>query len=232
LTPPGGAEIYRPTLSGFKEGDALDSVEQEAQMPSSLRLAAMASVPAVAGAHLIVVWWHQRVGEPDEFMQIAYDAAMDSSFSESTISFSELAQPWEENLICWRACRDRSLCPCQATPRFALGSVLVAIDQDGDGALSLDELRAEQIGGATTLIGWSSVQADGIDSPVDVVHQGFAAYYHVPGSLFEARTSTTAPAAALSFCTPGDQSCTFPVEHVFCNLSKCSDNFGLDRFGL
>jgi hypothetical protein len=232
--PPADAEVYEPVPVAPQEGNSVEAVEPEAGMPTHLVLQVSNPVPDVARAHLAVVWWHQRSGEPDEYLRIAYDVPIDASFTELSIPFSGVALPAEENLICWRDCRDRSLCPCSAPEQFALGSVLVAIDQDGDGALSFDEIRREQIGGTSALIGWSPATVEAYDATLTSIHQGFAVYTSQGAALLDAVTSNDAPAAALAFCPPGDQECAFAVEHVYCLAPACSTGtrWGLNRFGL
>jgi hypothetical protein len=227
-----GEEVYQPPPLTPQEGHTVDPVDQEAQMPTSLLLQGAVSMPATAGAHLAVVWWHQRAGEQDEFMRIAYDTPIDSSFTELAIPFSSLALPAEENLNCWRDCRNRSICSCTIAERFALASVLVATDRDGDGHLSLDEIRSEQMGGIPAVIGWAPEGLPGFDSNLQFIHQGFATYV-TDGTRFAVVTSDAAE-AQLVFCPPDDASCSFPVEHVYCNAPNCAHgrDWGLNRFGL
>jgi hypothetical protein len=227
-TPPPDAEIYRPAAIPASSGALVESVEQEPELPTSLRLRPSADVVVPASAHLAVVWWHQRAGEPDEFMRIAYDAALGTNSAEVSIPFASLALPFQENLICFRACRDRSVCPCEGTERFAMGSVLVAIDWDGDGTLSLDEIRSEQIGAASAVIAWAPVTTPTFDAVLDVMHRGFAAYTPVPSAPFVPVTSANAPAEALYLCSPGDLRCSFPVGHIFCTDVRCDFDLGLD----
>ena len=225
-TPPPDAEIYRPAAVRASSGVLVEPVEQEPELPTSLRLRPSTEVVVPAGAHLGVVWWHQRAGEPDEFMRIAYDAPLEPKSAEVVIPFASLALPFQENLICFRACRDRSVCPCDGTERFAIGSVLVAIDGNGDGTLSLDEIRGEQVGAASAVIAWAPAMGRTFDAVLDVMHQGLAAYTPVPSAPFVPVTSGDAPAEALYLCSPGDLNCSFPVAHIFCNDARCNPDLG------
>lgn len=237
MNPPPDAEVYQPYQPASlapAEGHLVEAVEPEAEMPTRLGLTTSNGVPDVDGARLAVVWWHQRTGEPDEYARIAYDVPINASFAELSIPFTSVALPTKENLICWRDCRDRSLCPCIATEQFALGSVLIAIDQDGDNALSLDEIRSEQIGGTPALVGWSPAAVQPHDATLTFIHQGFATYTSQDGALFDAVMSNDAPIPTLAFCPLADEQCAFAVEHVYCLAPTCSTgtHWGLNRFGL
>jgi hypothetical protein len=235
-------------LSAAKSGHRVEAVEQEAGMPPSVRVqasisAGIGSNPPPGNAHLGIVWWHQRAGEPDEFMQIAYDTSIDAGFRELDIPFSSLALPEEENLICFRDCRDRALCSCYGEIQFALASIVVAIDQDGDGSLSLDEIRAEQIAGSPAVIGWAPKATAPFDvGMLDSIHQGFAVYaplltlaagQPLDGlAPLEAVTTSMAPAMTLSFCAPSDLSCSLPIQYLYCHPPICDETVGTDQFGL
>ena len=227
-------DIYKPVEASIATGRALEPVPQESGIPSGMSFA-VEPVPR-AGARLAVLWWHQRSGEFDEFMRVAYDVALAEDATEVVIPFAALTMPTSENLICFRACRDRSQCDCQGLPQAALGSVLVAEDLDQDGALSFDELRREQIGGGRGLIGWAPVRQN--STPIDFgifegpILAGFAGYSSDSG-LLSAVSETDAGAAPLSLaiCPPGDSTCTFPVFHLLCNRD-CNRDWGLNRFGL
>lgn len=230
--PPSGVEIYQPPASVPQQGHPVAAVEQELGMPSTLRLTTSTASSAAAGAHLIVLWWHQRVGEPDEFMRVSYDLAIDSSAPEFEIPFSALSLPAEENLLCFRPCRDRSICSCEGDERFAIGSVMVVIDDDGDGDVSLDEVRAQQIGGSATVVAWSPTPEPVPDNlTFRAVHQGFAAYSPEGTGTLRPTTSMSV-AASISFCEPGDTSCSFAVPEIFCSSLSCARDGELDRFGL
>lgn len=233
--PPAGSEFYQPVDPSYKEGDTVAAVAQEDGMPNGLQLQIPAGTPVPAGSHLGVIWWNQRVGEPDPFMRIAYDAAIDASTRDLTLAFAAMTQPAEQNLLCWRDCRDPSICACDPEEVFALASIVVAVDRDGDGALSLDELRIEQVGGTPVVIGWAPVAAQGVDNLIlQEIHQGFATYAKgAPTELYQALTTTTDATAALAFCDAGNASCSFAVPLIFCHTGPGTcDNSGLDRFGL
>ena len=228
---PSDAEIYEPPAIAPKQGHPVAAVEQEPGLPSTLPLTTIGASSSVSGAHLIVLWWHQRIGEPDEFMGIAYDLAIDSSAAEFTIPFSALSLPTEETLLCFRSCRDRSVCSCDSSfERFAIGSIMVVVDENGDGNVSLDEVRAEQIGGSATVVAWSPTTTTSPDTLLfKSLYKGFAAY-----TLASTHTlrPTMSGASAISFCEPNNASCSFPVPEIICNSSGCARDGGLDRFGL
>ena len=229
---PPGAEVYEPPAVDPQQGRPVAAVEQEPGLPSTLRLTTIGASSSVSGAHLLVLWWHQRIGEPDEFMGIAYDLAIDSSAPEFVIPFSALSLPTEENLLCFRPCRDRSVCACDSRfERFAIGSIMVVIDENGDGNVSLDEARAEQIGGSTTVVGWSPTTVTTADTLLfESLYQGFAAY--APDESLQTLLPTTSVAAAISFCEPGNASCSFAVPEIVCNSTSCARDGELNRFGL
>jgi hypothetical protein len=217
-----------------------------------VRLTLEGTLDGAVNARLAVVWWHQRAGEFDEFLQVAYDTPLASGATEMQIAFSDVALPYEENLLCGRECRDRAHCPCQGF-EFALGSVLVVIDRDQNGALSFEELQAEQIGAADVEIGWAaSAQGRGEAIGSDfigayLIPAGFSAYARPNGDLALApvvvdfsvvrslqQTPAPDPIAdrvfSLTLCPSGDVACSLPITHVFCNRN-CARNWGLNRFG-
>jgi hypothetical protein len=235
-----------------RAGTPLAPVAQTTGVPSSLRLALEGPLDGAVNARLAVVWWHQRAGEFDEFLQVAYDAPLAAGTTETEIAFSDVALPYEENLNCWRECRDRTRCPCRAY-QFALGSILVAIDGDQDGALSYEELQAEQIGAADVEIGWATDaqgragRSDGDFVGPYLIPRGFSAYARPTSALELAPvvvdfsvvrslqvTPSPDPIAdrvfPLTLCPIGDAACRLPVTHVFCNRN-CERNWGLNRFG-
>ena len=232
---PRGAELpYSPPEPAIRPGRAVGAVDQESGTPTELTL----TVPAmggVANARLAVVFWHQRATETDEFMHIAYDVPLALSQSGEAavrLPFSAIAAPYEENLICFRRCVDRSVCDCDGLPEIAIGSIVVSLDSDMSGALSIDEVRTEQIGGTPTFIGWSSAHQTGGTRGFNVitgpVFAGFGAYVRdATGGLVPA-----ADAGALSLCAPGDSACSLPIDRILCHRDGCERQLGLDRIGL
>jgi len=88
--------------------------------------------------------------------RIAFDRAIDGRVSNDTeIVLSQVLLPFEESLVCTRACRERDLCPCTESPRVALASVVVALDSNGDGVLSLEEAREGRRAEGEVVVGWS-----------------------------------------------------------------------------
>jgi hypothetical protein len=244
--------LFHPPGAVVRAGTPLAPVAQTAGVPNSLRLALQGPFDGAMNARLAVVWWHQRAGEFDEFLQVGYDRPLMPGATEMEIAFSDVALPYEENLSCWRKCRDRPKCPCPAYG-FALGSVLVALDRDQDGALSFEELRAEQIGAAAVEVGWAA-DAQGREGRFDsdfvgpyLIPAGFSAYAYPNAtsdlapvvldlSVVRSHQVTPAPDAiadhvfSLALCRSGDAACTLPVTHVFCNRN-CERDWGLNRFG-
>lgn len=229
-----GSETYVPPDKLPRVGRPSDPVAREPGMPESVRLS-LTTVPE-PGSRLAVVWWHQRAGEPDELMHLAYDVELLPSASTVEIPFASLVLPNQEDIICYRGCRDRTLCACEGLPKVALGSVVVAIDMNGDGRLSLEEARREQVGAAPVIVAWSPEhQAElprGSFSGVfgAGIPRGFAAFGADADGLLVAVTDVTV-AAELSLCPTGSGGCQLPVTHLFCH-HDCDRDWGLDRFGM
>jgi hypothetical protein len=183
---------------------------------------------------LAVLWWHQRNGEFDEFRQIAYDSSLTDATDEVEIPFADIALPYSENLICFRSCTDRALCACDGLPQIALASVVVAMDSDASGELSLEELKAEQVGGAEVLLGWAPVAQSGVprgwDGIIDSAIAGFAVYRREEGSPLAPVTVSDA-AYPVSFCPLGDRECALPLIHLLCHRD-CERDWGLNRLGI
>src|SRR5688572_23455346 len=112
-------DLFHPPGAIVRAGTPLAPVAQTMGVPSSVRLALEGPLEGAVNARLAVVWWHQRAGEFDEFLQVAYDTPLAFGATELEIAFSDVALPYEENLVCWRECRDRAQCPCRGF-EFAL----------------------------------------------------------------------------------------------------------------
>ncbi len=84
---------------------------------------------------------------------VAFVAALSNDVE---VLLEALRPPFEENLLCTRACRDRAICPCIERPEVAIASVVVALDVDGDGALSLHEAREARRAEGQALVAWST----------------------------------------------------------------------------
>lgn len=243
--------VLHPPGARVRAGTPVLPAPRTEGVPGSVRLAPGGSLGSAVNARLAVVWWHQRAGEFDEFLQVAYDVPLDPGATQVEIDFSDIALPYQENLVCWRDCRDRTQCPCEGYD-FALGSVLVALDRDGDGALSSDEVQAEQVGATDVEIGWAaSAQGRGSDDSdylgAYLIPSGFSAYAHPSPDLALApvvddfdvvRSVQVGPPPdpiadrvfPLVLCPSGDAACSLPVTHLFCNRD-CDRNWGLNRFG-
>jgi hypothetical protein len=93
----------------------------------------------------------------DVSMRIAYDQPFVAQAGPVEIKLSEIKLPYEEGLLCYRACRNRALCPCVESPAVALGSVVVAEDRDMSGSLSRDEVVAVMRGHAGAVLAFSQL---------------------------------------------------------------------------
>lgn len=228
---PAGEETFSPMPPPMKVGHPVDPVPQASGIAGSARLLRADAIVVPPTARLAVVWWHQRAGEFDEFLQIAYDAPYDGR-NETDVSLPNIALPNKEDLICFRACRDRSICDCARSPQIALGSILIATDADQDGRLAADEVRTEQLGAANVFIGWAP--SDQTDLPkgftsFERMSQGFAVYaWNDANRLSPVADDVTEP---LTLCPPATPSCLLPVDRLFC-LRDCERDWGLNRFGL
>jgi hypothetical protein len=232
-SPPEGYELYTPTGPFVeKQGRTVAAVDGTCSVDRLRFVIDGASRENAPDARLAVVWWHQRAGEFDEFARIAYDEPLNLTTSLVEIPFIDVDLPAEENLVCWRHCRDPAACDCEGPPSFALGSVILALDRNEDGALSLDEIRREQIGLVDAFIGWSPVRTEAasirwseIQGPLEL---GFCVY-PVQTQLAAVTDATTA--FGLSSCPANDTSCSLPVWRIFCH-TDCDKDWGLNRLGL
>lgn len=225
---------YSPMPTAQLEGHPLGAVAQDPGAPESIGLLRADTMATPPGARLAIVWWHQRSGEFDEFLDIGYDVSFEGQ-NDMNISFADIALPTSENLICFRACRDRSICPCTSPPEIALGTILVAIDTDRNGKLSVDELRAEQIGSADIVIGWAPSQQTSMPKGFDgifesTIRQGFAAYERDELGLLTPVTQT-ASKHQLTLCPSATPACVLPARGLLCHID-CERDWGLNRFGL
>jgi hypothetical protein len=188
--------------------------------------------------HLVVVWWHQRNGEPDRFTHIAYDSLLKSD--TASVLFSELQAPFEENLICDRVCRNPSDCSCADDFQIALGSVMLVQDTDADGVVSMDELVQEQVGGSSSAVGWA---AQPLSDPPDQMLRLVDRDAHIPGGyclyqMTEFQTIQRADSYVspinIQTCAIGDTACTFPTFEVlsFVHQVDPGRSWGLNRYGL
>jgi hypothetical protein len=229
--PDNGEEVYVPVAGPLRVGHPIDRTVPQPGEPEELILTLDSSAPA--NARLVVVWWHQRAGEPDEFLQIAYDASLPTGQLSVQIPLAQIAMPYSENLICFRRCTDRATCACDGSPDFALASIAVTLDSDGNGSTSFQELQREQFGGAAVSIGWAPTKEDiGIPGfgglfAGNLVAGGFGLYLPNTEGLLQPQST---PMQVLSLCTPGDATCTFPVSRLFCRRD-CERDWDLDRFG-
>ncbi len=198
---------------------------------SELLLSFPVDGPALNGARLGLIWWHQRAGEPDDFMQIAYDVPLEPADGLIAVALSDVAEPFSENVICSRACRDPSECPCEATPQIALASLVVAVDRDGDGHLSLEEVREEQLGTANAWVGYA-VQTDlPLEWTGSFEHLELGMCAYIPGELGPLMAMKDEQVVPLELCAPGDKGCLLGVRDLFCHLD-CERDRGLNRLGL
>jgi hypothetical protein len=230
-TPPAGYDIYEPEPVAPRIGN--DVVPTAGACPSDRVVLSLSGLPreSVLPLRLAAVWWHQRAGEPDEFARIAYDVEL-ATDDNVVISMAEVGLPSYENLICWRGCPDRSICSCVAEPQFALASIVLAIDEDRSGALSMEELRREQVGIADVFLGWSplrtasvSTRWGGVRGPIEA---GFCAY---PATPQLSAITDEATSFAMNTCPAGDRECEVPVSRKFCHRD-CDRDWGLNRLGL
>lgn len=229
---------YEPPVLPQQQGTALSVVDSACAL-SELRLSVGVADPTWQRPRLAVLWWHQRVGEADEFMQLAYDEPFPGT-PDISIPLTQIALPYEENLICERDCRARDRCNCRGTPAIALASIIVAQDTDGDGSLSLAEIQNEQVGGVPeVLVGWSQVADDetprGWSGYLASTQRGMCPY---PVGDINGTESLLAPATSteqvfeLRTCPAASTGCTFGVPEVFCLWERCEQERGLNRFGL
>src|SRR5690606_18673893 len=130
--------------------------------------------------------------------------------------------PFQENLVCERRCRDRSTCECRNDIAVALGSIVVVQDADGSGKLSPEEIRAEQVAGATNMVvGWSATSLESLpvtwDATFERVVSGFCLYeYLKPGGSAALSPIGEGGAPTWAACRAGESSCTFEVPELFC----------------
>lgn len=110
------------------------------------------------GSRLAVVWGSTGNAHLDGCPRMAWEGAVAAGRVE--VRLSELALPPREAVMCSRACRDRTACPCLDLPQVALASVVVATDADGDGRLSVQEAQERTLGLAPVLVGWSIQRHD------------------------------------------------------------------------
>jgi hypothetical protein len=232
-----GGTFFVPPLSGtITAGTLVEGVADSIDCAAgNLDLSGLSPQPGWKRPRLAVVWWHQRIGEYDEFAHIGYDVAL--SAEQFSLSFTDVELPFEENLICDRACRDRSECDCLGEPALALGSILIAQDVDGDARLSVDEVRAEQVAGASDrLIGWSP--SSGVAPPewrgtLDSTVGGTCAYEYSRLPTASALSPVGGETGVVwSTCPADDTGCDFEVPELFCLWGRCESDRGLDRFGL
>jgi hypothetical protein len=229
-------DVYEPILTGESvPGRRLAAIDQPSGTPKALRLS-LGSATLSDATRVAVVWWHQRSGEPDEFMNVAYDGALANGSPEVSISWSDVEAPYAENLICFRDCRDRAHCDCAGSPQVALATVILAIDRNADSALSLDEIRTEQVGASAALIGWAPVAQSSVPRGFEFIfaselRAGFAAYAAAKneGPLSPVLAPDTV--FDLAVCEVGDGACTFSFHGLLC-YRACDRDWGLDRLGL
>jgi hypothetical protein len=233
-----GEDFYTPSVPEPRIGMVVAPAPETTCAVVSLQLAGIAPDPSWFNPRLAVVWWHQRGGEPDEFMQVAYDIPLGTE-SDITISLDQLKLPYEENLVCFRDCRDRSKCPCTEPPAIALGSITVAQDTNGDGTLSLAELKTEQLSDAPVLIGWSDAALESVSptwqSLFDVVAGGPCPYRYSadPDDLYRlVPVDSVEMRFDVQTCPANDPSCSFAVPEPFCAGAECGLARGLNRLGL
>lgn len=198
--------------------------------------AAIVGDAPVESSRVAVIWWHQRAGEHDEFLQVAYDRPLDPDAEVLTIPFSEVRPPFSENLICWRSCTDRSKCPCSVGNdlQIAVASVIVSIDRDNDGGLSLDEIRSEQLGVADGFIGYSLLSEDfpppEWSGTLGVTGRGMCAYSDL-GSPGRISVLNDEGAFTLNLCPSQAPECEIPISRLLCR-QDCDRDWGLNRLGL
>ncbi len=185
---------------------------------------------------LAVVWWHQRIGEPDPYLHIAYDAPLAEAI-ESGVPLNAIGAPQEQNLICYRACTDRSECPCIDSPAFGVGSIMVVLDTNSDGVLSAEEVRSEQVAGTSDVVmGWSSEVVEATlpvwEAYADRLESGACVYStDVVDSPYLRPMTNDEVSVALATCPAGDTTCSFDVPSGFC-VYGCDTSGSLNRFGL
>jgi hypothetical protein len=209
-------------------------------MVHELSLAGFSAGNSWTNPRVAVLWWHQRVLEGDEFMQIAYDAPLVGEGAD-VVPLDMLQAPYEENLVCERSCRQRETCPCVGAPAIALGTIVVAQDTNGDGMLSLEEIEKEQLGGVgSVLVGWSQTESEhtprGWDGYFDSIALGICPYRYDRMSSVALLLPVTGVSGNLAVeaaaCAASATDCTFAVPEVFCLWGRCAEGRGLNRFGI
>lgn len=234
---PSEVELYVPERVPVQAGVRVENVEQGDCVDDRVDLEIGGDVSLTGNMHLVLVWWHQRNGEPDPFMQIGYDAPVTSA--QVSVRYTDVTLPYEENMICDRLCRDPALCDCADDFQVALGTLTLIEDGDGDGGISTDELIGEQVGGTTTAIGWAKKQLS--DPPeqmlrlVDfdqVVSAGFCTYQMSEYQDIE-RFDTGETPSDMGTCPIGDAACAFPHFEVlsFVHYVDPERSWGLNRHG-
>jgi hypothetical protein len=167
-------------------------------------------------------------------MNIAYDQSVSLRAQEILeIPLNEISLPFTENLICVRECRERGDCPCRGEPQIALASVVLAVDANDDGALSLDEVRAEQVGTTSAMVGYSLFASE--LPPLDWLgsfertEAGMCAYVTVSAQKLSAMDQD-AP-EPFHVCADGRSDCSTSATRMFCSID-CNRDWGLNRLGL
>ncbi len=232
--PDSASDMSSEEFPELEQGTAA-SLEEEPSCPvQQLSIELSAHEESWTNPRLALVWWHQRIGEHDEFISVAYDAAIVSD-EPSVVTLADVRAPAHENLVCERACTDRSRCPCLGAPAVAIASILVAQDVDRDLELSVDEIVSEQVAGTDqAVVGWSGTSSDSQalvwSGFFGSVHSGACAYRTSDNEApyLEPVEQRTFP-LQLSTCPASTPACAFDVPAGFC-LADCAPS-GLNRYG-
>lgn len=203
-----GALLCTPEGGTPVEASAVQSTCAAEVLRLDVRGAEGGALPA--GSRLAVVWGSTGNAHLDGCPRVAWEQSVEAGRVE--VRLSELAPPPREALMCSRACRDRTACPCLDLPQVALASVVVATDGNGDGVLSAQEARERVLGLAPVLVGWSLQRHDPLpprpyfwqSTFTQSVEAGTCLYPVIPGELREALgTGGAADAYELRVCAAG-----------------------------
>jgi hypothetical protein len=229
--PPSGYEFYEPQDLHVRVGRDVPPLDGECRASTVTLSLSQRPVQTTSPVRLAVVWWHQRAGEFDEYARVGYDVALPDS-DALEIPMADVRLQAYENLVCWRECVDRATCSCFTEPQIALGSIVLSLDEDRSGALSLEELRREQIGVADVFLGWSPMRTvsvpirwGGVAGPIEA---GLCLY---PANADLRAVAESDTMFSLNTCGQGDAGCDLPVRRKFCHID-CDRDWGLNRIGL